>query len=70
MLGSAKQDRAKEIAAAALNLLKLEPAVKEILSTHVSGKDLQLFERLIANVDEEPLFFKINDPLPTGRFGL
>ena len=59
MLESANQARPKDIAAAALSLLKLEPAVKEFLSTHVSGEDLQLLERLIANVDEEPLFLKL-----------
>ena len=66
MLESANQARPKDIAAAALSLLKLEPAVKEILSTHVSGKDLQLFERLIANVDEEPLFLKLMTLCPLG----
>jgi len=59
MLESANQARPKDIAAAALSLLKLAPAVKEFLSTHVSGEDLQLLERLIANVDEEPLFLKL-----------
>jgi tetratricopeptide (TPR) repeat protein/2-polyprenyl-3-methyl-5-hydroxy-6-metoxy-1,4-benzoquinol methylase len=59
MLQSANQARPKDIAAAALSLLKLAPAVKEFLSAHVSGEDLQLLERLIANVDEEPLFFKL-----------
>ena len=66
MLESANQARPKDIAAAALSLLKLEPAVKEILSTHVSGEDLQLFERLIANVDEEPLFLKLMTLCPLG----
>ena len=66
MLESANQARPKDIAAAALSLLKLEPAVKEFLSTHVSGEDLQLFERLIANVDEEPLFLKLMTLCPLG----
>lgn len=66
MLESANQARPKDIAAAALSLLKLEPAVKEFLSTHVSGEDLQLLERLIANVDEEPLFLKLMTLCPLG----
>ena len=66
MLESANQARPKDIAAAALSLLKLAPAVKEFLSTHVSGEDLQLLERLIANVDEEPLFFKLMTLCPLG----
>ncbi|MDC1507689.1 tetratricopeptide repeat protein [Oceanospirillaceae bacterium] len=66
MLESANQARPKDIVAAALSLLKLEPAVKEFLSTHVSGEDLQLLERLIANVDEEPLFLKLMTLCPLG----
>ena len=66
MLESANQARPKDIAAAALSLLKLEPVVKEFLSTHVSGEDLQLLERLIANVDEEPLFLKLMTLCPLG----
>jgi tetratricopeptide (TPR) repeat protein/2-polyprenyl-3-methyl-5-hydroxy-6-metoxy-1,4-benzoquinol methylase len=66
MLELANQARPKDIAPAALSLLKLAPAVKEFINTHVSGEDLQLLERLIANLDEEPLFLKLMTLCPLG----
>ena len=59
MLELKNQARPKDIASAALSLLKHAPTVKKFLSTDLLGKDFQLLECLIADLDEEPLFFKL-----------
>ena len=66
MLELTNRARPKDIALATLSLLKLEPTVKEFLSTHSFSHNLPLLERLVANLNEEPLLFKLMTLCPLG----
>ena len=51
---------------AAISLLKFEPVVKELFEKHFAGEVKQSLERLISNLSEAPLLFKLMSvcPLP------
>ena len=44
---------------AAISLLKFEPVVKELFEKHFAGEVKQSLERLISNLSEAPLLFKL-----------
>ena len=51
---------------AVISLLKFEPVVKELIEKHFAGEVKQSLERLISNLSEAPLLFKLMSvcPLP------
>ena len=55
-----------DISQAAISLLKFEPVVKELFEKHFAGEVKQSLERLISNLSEAPLLFKLMSvcPLP------
>ena len=59
LLDSKKYVRPRDVSNAATSLLKFEPSIKELLEKHSAGELKQSFERLISNLDEAPLLFKL-----------
>ena len=58
--------RPRDICKTAISLLKFEPVVKELFEKHFAGELKQSLERLISNLSEAPLLFKLMSvcPLP------
>tara|TARA_B110000503_G_scaffold86579_1_gene131737 strand:+ start:1943 stop:4396 length:2454 start_codon:yes stop_codon:yes gene_type:complete len=56
--------RPKDISAASLSLLKLEPTIKKLLINDSSGDGHQSVEKLMSNLCEEPLLLKLMSACP------
>jgi len=56
--------RPLDISKAAISLLKLDSAIKELFEKHFTGEVRQSLERLISNLSEVPLLFKLMSICP------
>ena len=56
--------RPSDIVKGAINLLKFEPSIKELFKKHSIGKLKQSLERLISNLSEVPLLFRLMSVCP------